>query len=99
MDQGGCIYIMANYSKTTIYIGVTTDLQRRIQEHRHREDPKSFTARYNLKYCIYYEMLPSVVEAIAREKEVKKWRREKKENLINKMNPEWKDLWYEIKEW
>ncbi len=90
---------MTNYTKTTIYIGVTSDLQTRIQQHRSGENPKSFTARYNLKYCIYYEMLPSITEAIAREKELKKWRREKKEVLINKINPEWKDLWAEIKEW
>ncbi len=99
MDQGACIYIMSNYNRTTLYIGVTSDLYRRVLEHRTKENPKSFTARYQLKYCIYYEMHPSIIEAIAREKEVKKWRREKKEILINGLNPKWKDLWEEISLW
>ena len=99
MGRGGCIYIMTNKNKTTLYIGVTSDLQGRIWEHINHAYPKSFTARYNLNYCIYYEAFSSIQEAILREKELKKWRREKKNNLINSVNPEWKDLNSEIQAW
>lgn len=99
MGKGGWVYIMTNKNKTTLYVGVTSDLYARITDHRSHRYPKSFTAQYNLTYCIFYEIHGSIIEAIAREKEVKKWRREKKEALINKLNPNWSDLWEEIKEW
>jgi putative endonuclease len=99
MERGGCIYIMTNYEKTTYYIGVTSDLYSRIYEHKTNKYSGSFTARYKLKYCVYYEALPTILEAIDREKQVKKYRREKKEALINSINPQWKDLWDEIKQW
>jgi putative endonuclease len=97
--RGGSIYIMANKLRTTIYIGVTSDLYARIQQHKQHFYPKSFTARYNCEYCIYYEHYNSIMDAIKREKEIKKWRREKKEMLINTLNPHWIDLWDEIKQW
>jgi putative endonuclease len=93
MEKGGCVYIMTNKHRTTIYIGVTSDLISRIYQHKNHEYPASFTARYNLEYCVYYEFFSLIEEAIGREKEIKKWRREKKETLINSLNPEWKDLW------
>ncbi len=99
MEKGGCTYIMTNKRKTTLYIGVTSNLPGRVQQHKSHYYPKSFTARYNLESCVYYESFFSIKEAIAREKEIKKWRRDKKEALINNLNPEWKDLWEEIKEW
>lgn len=99
MERGGAIYIMTNRWKTTLYVGVTSDLQFRVKEHRKHLCKNSFTDRYNLEYCIYYEMFDDIEEAINREKEIKKWRREKKEKLINHMNPEWKDLWDEIQHW
>jgi len=99
MERGGCIYIMTNYNKTVLYIGVTSDLYNRILEHKQGKYPNSFTAKYQLKYCVYYESLPRIEEAIAREKEIKKWRREKKELLINSSNPKWDDLWELMKEW
>ncbi|MDF3078649.1 MAG: Excinuclease subunit domain protein [Sphingobacteriaceae bacterium] len=99
MGKGGCIYILTNKNRTTLYIGVTSDLRSRILEHRNRVYPRSFTAKYNLHECIYYETFFSIEEAINREKEVKKWRRDKKEALINAANPEWKDLWEEIEIW
>ncbi|WP_316788822.1 GIY-YIG nuclease family protein [Pedobacter frigoris] len=99
MDRGGCIYIMTNHLRTTFYIGVTSDLQARIQEHQVGKNPKSFTNRYKLHHCIYYEMHPSIEEAIAREKEIKKWRRGKKVDLINTLNPKWDDLSAEIQRW
>jgi len=99
MGKGGCVYIMTNKNKTTLYIGVTSDLQGRIWEHITHAYPKSFTAKYNLTYCIYYESFSNIQEAILREKELKKWRREKKNNLINNINPEWKDLNSDIQAW
>ncbi|MGY3055244.1 putative GIY-YIG superfamily endonuclease [Pedobacter sp. UYEF25] len=64
MERGGCIYFMSNKHRTTIYIGVTADLARRILEHINHDDPKSFTARYNLNVCVYYESFFSIEEAI-----------------------------------
>ena len=92
MEIGGCIYILTNKNKTTLYIGVTSNLQTRLYEHQHGVYKKSFTYKYNVHYLIYYEVYPSIEEAIFREKQLKKWRREKKEQLINSLNPEWKDL-------
>lgn len=84
---------MTNKHKTTLYIGVTSDLQRRVEEHRVHCDLRSFTAKYNLEYCIYYEYFATIEQAIIREKQLKKWSRAKKELLINAANPEWNDLW------
>ena len=99
MKRGGCVYIMTNRYRTTLYIGVSSDLRSRIIEHQTHFYPDSFTARYNLEYCIYYEQFFSIEEAIEREKQIKKWRREKKNNLIRTFNPKWEDLWPEIKNW
>ncbi len=66
---------MTNKNKTTLYIGVTSDLYSRIIEHKEHKYPNSFTAKYYLEYCIYYEPFYNIEEAIAREKEIKKWRR------------------------
>ena len=99
MERGGCIYMITNKNKTVLYIGVTSDLRNRIFEHKTHHYPNSFTAKYNLEFCIYFEIFSSIEEAINREKELKKWRREKKNRLIDKLNPEWKDLWSEISEW
>ena len=99
MVRGGCIYIMTNYQRSTLYIGVTSDLQNRLYEHRTKVYPASFTAKYELNFCIYYEVFMTIEEAIAREKQLKKWNRAKKEMLINQINKEWKDLSPEILEW
>ena len=98
MERGGCVYIMTNKLCTVLYIGVTSNLVARIQEHREHLYPNSFTAKYNCELLVYYEYFGGIVEAINREKEIKKWRREKKENLINAINPHWKNLWDEIKD-
>jgi len=99
MVKGGYIYIMTNKYKTTLYIGVTSDLPSRILQHKQHFYPNSFTAKYNLTYFIYYEHFHSIQEAISREIELKKWRRQKKDQLINKLNPAWGDLWKEINKW
>ena len=83
---------MTNKNRTTLYIGVTNDLCRRVYEHQNHLVKNSFTDKNNLEYCIYYEEFPCFDLAIQREKELKKWNRQKKEDLINKKNPEWKVL-------
>ena len=90
---------MTNYQRTTLYIGVTSNLQIRVIQHRDKIDPKSFTAKYNLAICVHYEMFPSIEEAISREKQLKKWNRSKKEYLIELKNRDWKDLCPEILSW
>jgi putative endonuclease len=93
MEKGGYIYIMTNKNKTTLYIGVTNNLQRRVWEHRTHYTPHSFTDKYNLECCVYYEWFADIEQAINRETQLKKWSRAKKETLINTKNPEWDDLW------
>ena len=74
-----------------MYVGVTNDLERRIYEHKQKL-VKGFTEKYNVKKLVYFEVTEDVNAAITREKEIKRWRREKKNNLVNRVNPEWKDL-------
>ncbi|WP_306742164.1 GIY-YIG nuclease family protein [Marinifilum sp. D714] len=85
------IYIMSNKNRTTLYIGVSSDLNRRIAEHSEGIGAK-FTKRYNLTDLLYYEEFDDISEAIAREKQLKNWKREWKLNLIKSLNPELKDL-------
>jgi len=92
MYKTGDVYIMTNKHKTTLYIGVTNDLSRRVYEHKNHLIKSSFTNKYNLEHCIYFEEFSSFDAAIRREKELKKWNRQKKEALINSKNPEWKIL-------
>lgn len=99
MVRGGCIYIMTNERHTVLYVGVTADLFSRITEHKERIHVKSFTYRYNVTKLVYYESFYSIEEAIAREKQIKAGSRKAKERMINCLNPEWKDLFEEIKFW
>ena len=99
MEYGGCVYIMTNKNKTTLYIGVTANLRSRVQQHKGHFVDGSFTDQYNLEYLVYYESFSRIEEAISREKQIKKWRREKKNILITQFNPDWKDLWEVIKDW
>ncbi|PIB37266.1 hypothetical protein BFP72_18550 [Reichenbachiella sp. 5M10] len=92
MIHGGAVYFMTNSRHTVLYIGVTSNLIARVQKHKGKLYPKSFTARYNAFKLVYFEGFHSIEEAIAREKQIKKYRREKKDALVNEMNPEWKDL-------
>ena len=84
------IYIMANASRT-LYIGVTNNLVRRVQEHRDGQIP-GFTRRYNIHKLVYFEQGDDINSALFREKQLKKWRRVKKIVLIESVNPEWRDL-------
>lgn len=99
MKRGGIVYIMTNKIRTVLYIGSSSEPLSRIQKHKDHYYVGSFSDRYNLEYCIYYEIYSTIQEARAREKQMKKYRREKKELLINSMNPEWMDLWDDIKNW
>ena len=92
MQHGGCIYILTNTHHTVLYIGVTADLFTRIPEHKNKIYPGSFTSKYNCHKLVYYETFGRIEDAIVREKQLKKWNRAWKEQLIAKMNPEWKDL-------
>ncbi len=85
------VYIAANRKNGALYIGVTNDLARRNFEHKTGEG-KNFTARYGITNLVYYETYPTILEAIAREKQMKHWKREWKIKRIKEMNPDWKDL-------
>ncbi|NMM93149.1 GIY-YIG nuclease family protein [Bifidobacterium oedipodis] len=85
------VYILANASNSVIYIGMTSDIHRRMFEHKNKLID-GFTKQYNVHKLVYAEEYPTANEAISREKQLKKWRREKKDALINKQNPSWSDL-------
>ena len=93
-----CIYLLTNKNDKVMYIGVTNNLEKRVFEHKTKMIP-GFTEKYNVSKLVYFEETSDIHAAIAREKEIKKWRREKKNNLVVAVNPEWKDLsagWFEI---
>jgi len=90
---------MANKGNTVLYTGVTSDLLSRVMEHKEGQYPNSFTSRYSAKKLVYYEVFPSIEEAIDREKQIKGGSRKKKDELIRGMNPEWRDLFEDIKNW
>ena len=89
------VYIISNKYNTTLYVGVTNDLRRRIHEHK-ENIIKGFSSRYNCNKLVWYEELENIKSVIEKEKQMKKWKREYKENLINNMNPEWIDLYESI---
>lgn len=84
------VYILTNKSRT-FYVGMTNNLERRMSEHKQKL-VEGFTKKYNITLLVYYETYPDVNAAIAREKQVKDWRREKKIALVESLNPEWQDL-------
>ena len=87
------VYIITGYSNKELYIGMTNDLKRRITEHKNGQ-VDGFTKRYRLKKLVYFEEFLNPAEAIKREKELKGWRREKKNALIETKNPKWEDLYF-----
>ncbi|OEK04976.1 GIY-YIG nuclease family protein [Roseivirga misakiensis] len=99
MVKGGTVYILTNKNKTTLYVGVTSDIRSRLREHLEKKYPRSFTSRYNLFLLIYMEHFSTIEEAIFREKYIKGKRRNWKENLIKSENPNWKDLGPEVLSW
>ncbi len=90
-----CVYIMTNKNNTTLYTGVTSDLLRRVHEHKIVVGSK-FTSRYNIDKLVYYETTNNVEAAVEREKQIKAGSRKKKIDLINSINPEWRDLSEEL---
>ena len=86
------VYILTNKNRTVLYTGVTSNLKLRVEQHKLKINSKSFTARYNVDELVYYEQYFDIGEAIAREKQIKAGSRQKKLDLINGLNPEWRDL-------
>jgi len=90
-----CVYIMTNTHNTVIYSGVTNNLARRVYEHKNGWGG-IFTKKYNVCKLVYYEVTDNIYAALAREKQIKGGSRKKKIDLVNSLNPEWKDLYQEI---
>jgi putative endonuclease len=85
------VYLITNWNNKVMYVGVTNNLEFRIYEHKNKLI-KGFTKKHNVNKLVYFEETQDVTAAINREKEIKKWRREKKNQLVNMINPTWKDL-------
>lgn len=85
------VYILTNWNHDVMYIGVTNNLVRRLYEHQNKL-VDGFTKKYNVDKLVYYEITTDIRAAIEREKQLKKWRREKKNNLVESMNPKWDAL-------
>ncbi|HET6723974.1 MAG TPA: GIY-YIG nuclease family protein [Chitinophagaceae bacterium] len=96
-QMGGWVYMMCSINHSTLYVGVTSNIASRVYEHKDKMYPKSFSAKYNCTKLVYYRRFELIIEAIAEEKRLKGGSRKKKEDLINHMNPDWKDLFDEIK--
>ena len=90
------VYILASATNYTVYIGVTRDLVRRVYEHKNPLDPESFTSKYDVHKLVYFEQTSDVRAALEREKQLKGWRRSKKNALIESVNPEWRDLYPDL---
>jgi len=86
------VYIMTNPHNTVLYTGVTGNLEKRTWEHKNGTDKDSFTYKYNCNKLVYYETFGDIEYAIAREKQLKKWKRQWKNELVIKDNPTWRDL-------
>lgn len=100
MSKNYFTYIITNSTKTTLYTGMTNNLEQRLIEHYlNRGQSKTFAGRYYCYYLLYYERFPKPMMAIEREKEIKDWNRSLKEQLITEFNPSWKFLNSEIMEW
>ncbi len=99
MKYGGSVYILTNKYHTVLYTGVTSDLKKRVYQHKNKKFKSSFTANYNCDQLVYFKNFIRIEEAIAREKQIKGGSRKVKEELINAFKPEWKDLWEVTKDW
>lgn len=90
------VYILTNKNHTVLYTGVTSNLKLRVEQHKMKSNPKSFTARYNVDELVYYEQYFDIGEAIFREKQIKAGSRQKKLDLIKGFNSEWRDLFDQL---
>jgi len=95
MDKQFYVYLMASRQNGTLYIGVTSDLVKRVCEHKN-SFVEGFTKKYRIKILVYYEIHQNAEAAITREKQIKKWNRAWKLRLIEKQNPQWRDLYVDI---
>ncbi len=95
MSRNPAVYILASKRNGTLYIGVTSDLMKRVWEHK-QDMVEGFTRKYEVHTLVYFEQHDEMAEAIRREKQLKKWNRAWKIELIEKINPHWRDLWPEI---
>lgn len=96
--KAGFIYIITNKNNTTLYTGVTSNLPKRIQEHKEKLHLQSFSSKYNLHKLVYWESFQEIGDAIFREKQIKAGSRQQKLHLIESINLEWKDLTEDIKD-
>jgi putative endonuclease len=94
-EKQPCVYLLAGKRNGTLYVGVTSDLVKRVWEHKN-DLVEGFTAKYGVHLLVYYEMHADMLGAITREKQIKKWDRSWKLKLVERNNPEWKDLWPEV---
>ena len=92
MDKAGYTYILASQKNGTLYIGVTSNLIKRVWEHKH-EQADGFTRKYGVHTLVHFDMFDDISAAIEREKQLKRWHRQWKINLIEEHNPDWKDLY------
>lgn len=95
MNKQPSVYILANKKNGTLYTGVTSNLIQRIWQHKNKQ-VEGFTEKYDVHQLVYFEMHEDMVAAITREKQIKKWNRQWKINLIEKSNQQWEDLWPQI---
>lgn len=95
MNKVFCVYLLASERNGTLYVGVTSDLSGRVWQHKDKAVP-GFTAKYGVDRLVYYETHPSAEAAIRREKQIKKWNRKWKLELIESHNPEWRDLYADL---
>ncbi|MCL2406423.1 MAG: GIY-YIG nuclease family protein [Defluviitaleaceae bacterium] len=98
MDNNAYIYFMSNRRNNVLYIGVTSNLEKRVWEHKNKVYPECFTAKYNCTKLVYFEQANDIQTAVSREKQLKNWKREWKDKLIDETNPTRTDLslhWYD----
>jgi putative endonuclease len=95
MSKQPAVYILASKRNGTLYIGVTSNLQKRAWEHK-QNIAEGFTKKYGIHRLVYYELYEDMISAITREKQMKKWNRVWKVELIESQNPDWNDLWQGI---
>ena len=91
IEKAYYVYLLTNWNNKVMYVGITNDLQRRVYEHKEKR-VKGFTEKYNVNKLVYYEQTLDINVALNREKEIKKWRREKKDSLVENTNSSWRDL-------
>lgn len=95
MERQPCVYLLASKKNGTLYIGVTSNLVKRVWEHKNNV-AEGFTKKYNVHILVWYEVCETMESAIQREKTLKNWKRDRKKNMIQEMNPQWEDLYTDL---